>query len=393
MATYEGTAVRVRGEHRVFGPGANPSPIFHIDWLLMMATGAVSALGLLMVFAATKARLAEHHTSTHYYLERQGIALAIGLCLCGIVMLVDYRKLLALWPLLYGATLPLLLAVRFVGAGRGGTTAWFNLGPLQFQPSELAKLTLIVALAGYCQQHKGDLDAWRLTTALLLAGIPMALVMLQGDLGTVLVMVVCVIAILVVAGLRPLHLLVLFLLSVTLVAGLAVSGKFSGYRALRFTSFLDQQSHVDLKTADQASYNLAQSKLAIAHGGLSGQGLYKGTLTNLSSVPAQHTDFIFTAVGEELGFRGGAILLALFALIVWRTWRTALTAAELFGSLIAVGLVAMFTFQVFENVGMTMGIMPITGIPLPFMSYGGSAMIAYWVAIGLAVNIHMRRFS
>jgi rod shape determining protein RodA len=150
---------------------------------------------------------------------------------------------------------------------------------------------------------------------------------------------------------------------------------------------------VSTETATPAEYNLAESRTAIQHGGFTGTGLYKGTLTKLSYVPAQHTDFIFTVVGEELGFVGGALLLALFALLVWRTWRTALLSGDFFGTLICIGILAMFAFQVFENMGMTMGIMPITGIPLPFMSYGGSALITYFIAVGLVANVHMRRFS
>ncbi len=393
MATYDSPLSRSRHEPRVFATRADPHPIFHIDWLMLMAAGAVTALGLLMIYSSTRTHLALNSTSTMYYVERQGIALGIGLVLALLATVIDYRKLQELWPLLYGATLPLLFVVRFVGHDRGGTTAWFNVGPLQFQPSEIAKLAVIVALAGYCQQHRGELDAWRLAVALTLAGIPMGLVMLQNDLGTMLVMGVCVIAVLVVAGLKPLHLAVLALLAVTLVGALISTGTFSSYRADRILTFLDQGSKVALKNATSAQYSLLQSKNAIAHGGLTGQGLFNGTLTKTDAVPEQRTDFIFTAVGEELGFRGGALLLALYALIVWRTWRTALTAGDFFGTLIATGLVAMFAFQVFENVGMTMGIMPITGIPLPFMSYGGSAEIAYWIAIGLIANIHMRRFA
>jgi rod shape determining protein RodA len=384
---------RTRHEPRVFSVRTDPNPVFHIDWLLLMAAGAISGLGLLMIYSATRTRLQLHGTVTTYYVTRQGIALAIALVAALVASLVDYRKLKELWPLLYGLTLPLLLAVKFVGHTRGGTTAWFNVGPLQFQPSELAKITLIVALAGYCQAHRGELDAWRLSMALLLGGIPMALVFLQGDLGSMLVMGVCLVAVLVVAGLRFVHLLVLVLLGFTLVAGLVASGTFSSYRADRLTSFLDQGSNVPLSKASEAQYSLAQAKRAIAHGGLTGQGLFNGTLTKTDAVPEQHTDFIFSPVGEELGFRGAALLLGVYALLVWRLWRSGLTSGDFFGTLICTGLVAMFAFQVFENVGMNMGIMPITGIPLPFMSYGGSAVIAYWIAIGLGINIHMRRFA
>jgi rod shape determining protein RodA len=364
----------------------------HVDYLLIATPIAISALGIVMIYAATRSRLTLEHVDRFYYVQRQCLALAIGLVAMGIAMSIDYRKLRDLFPLLYLSVLPLLLAVRFVGTGRNSTTAWFQLGPLQFQPSEIAKIVLVIALAGYCHQHRGDLDAWRLAIALGLAAVPMALVMLQNDLGTMLVMCVIVAAVVLVAGIRPLHIATVFLVVATLVGALVVTGKFNGYRLDRLTSFL-HQGPVSTQTATPAQYNLAESRTAIQHGGFTGTGLYKGTLTSLSYVPAQHTDFIFTVVGEELGFIGGALLLALFALLVWRTWRTALLSTDFFGTLLCIGVVAMFAFQIFENMGMTMGIMPITGIPLPFMSYGGSALISYFIAVGLVANVHMRRFS
>jgi rod shape determining protein RodA len=366
----------------------------HVDYVLLAVPLLITALGLLMIFSSTRTRLAAQHINRFYYVERQCLALGIGLVAMLVVMAIDYRKLRDLFPLLYLVTLPILLAVRFIGTGRNSTTAWFQLGPLQFQPSEIAKVVLVIALAGYCHQHRGDLDAWRLATTLSIALVPMALVMLQNDLGTMLVMCVLVAAVVLVAGIRPLHIATVFLVVATLVGALVVTGKFNGYRLDRLTSFLHQGpvSTQSLKTS-HAEYNLAESKSAIVHGGFTGRGLYQGTLTKLSYVPAQHTDFIFTVVGEELGFVGGALLLALFGLLVWRTWRIALLSTDFFGTLLCVGIMAMFAFQVFENVGMTMGIMPITGIPLPFMSYGGSALITYFIAVGLVSNVHMRRFS
>jgi rod shape determining protein RodA len=156
----------------------------------------------------------------------------------------------------------------------------------------------------------------------------------------------------------------------------------------RLTAFLDQQGD-----AQGSTYNLQQSKIAISHGGLTGQGLGRGTQTNLSYVPAQYTDFVFTVVGEELGFVGSALLLLLFGFAVWRIWRAAALAKDTTGTLICVGVLALLVFQVFENAGMTMGIMPITGIPLPFVSYGGSSTLAYFIGVGLVLNVHMRRYS
>jgi len=368
------------------------TPLRHVDWGLLAIPVVISALGLLMVYSSTRARLAGQGLSETYYVQRQGVAVAVGVFAMAAVMLVDYRKLRDLFPLLYVAVLPLLVGVLVVGATRKGTQAWFQVGPVQLQPSELAKVVLVVALAGYCHTHRGDLDASRLAVAIGLAGLPILLVLRQPDLGTAIVLMVCVGAVLVVAGARGRHLVVLVLMAVTLTGGAAKAGIFEDYQLDRLTSFLDQ-SKVDTRTATGAEYNLAQSKTAIGAGGLTGAGLFGGTQTKLSYVPEQHTDFIFTVVGEELGFAGGTMVLVLFALLVWRIWRAALLASDLFGTLMCVGLLAMFAFQVFENVGMTMGIMPITGIPLPFMSYGGSATIASFLAVGLVANVHMRRFS
>jgi rod shape determining protein RodA len=288
----------------------------------------------------------------------------------------------------YAVTIIMLVAVLGVGVEVKGAQARFDLGPLQLQPGELVKLFLILVLAGYCSLHRGDLDGRRLVVALAIAGLPIGLIMLQPDLGTDLVLMVITFAILGVAGARGRHLVILALLGITIAVASISFGVLDEYQINRVTGFIDQNSDLE-----RSGYNQDQSKIAIGTGGFTGQGLFEGTQTTGAYVPEQHTDFIFTVVGEELGFVGGSILLALFALIVWRTWRAARLANDLFGTLCCVGVLAMLVFQVFENVGMTMGIMPITGIPLPWMSYGGSSVIVTFACIGLVANIHMRRFS
>jgi rod shape determining protein RodA len=221
-----------------------------------------------------------------------------------------------------------------------------------------------------------------------LAAVPFALIYKQPDLGTALVFGAILIAVLLVGGARTRHMAVLGVIALLGVIAVLHFGVFKQYQKDRLTAFLDS------KTNTQANaYNLDQSKIAIGSGGLRGKGLFRGTQTNLSYVPEQHTDFIFTAVGEQLGLIGSALLLSLFVLMVWRIWRAAIAARDLCGTLICVGVLAMLVFQVFENVGMTMGIMPIAGIPLPFMSYGGSAIVASFASVGLVLNVHMRRFA
>jgi rod shape determining protein RodA len=379
-------------------------PLAHLDLVLLTLPFVISALGLVMIYDASRRRLENQGLSPFYYVERQSIAIFLGIIAMGIVMMIDYRRVRDLWPVVYLAILPLLAGVLLLGRNHNGAQAWFQVGPLQFQPSELAKLAVIVGLAGYCHQHRGDLDAWRLAVAVGLAGLAMALVYAQHDLGTTLVIMVCATAVLVVAGLKPVHIVVLILLAASLVVAAVASGAVNTYRIQRLTGFADQSAPKVATTASggkesttptttKTQYTTKYSKAAIASGGLTGAGLGKGRETKNGYVPEQHTDFIFTAVGEDLGFIGGASLIALYALLAWRLWRIALLSSDFFGTLVVMGVLAMFVIHVFENIGMTMGIMPITGIPLPFMSYGGSAIIASFIAIGLVLNIHMRRFS
>ena len=370
------------------------SMLAHVDLMLLVLPIAISLLGLLMIYDSSRNRLVAQGLSKYYYVERQGLGFGIGLVAMVVIMFIDYRRIRDLWALVYLSVLPLLVGVLVLGRNHKGAQAWFQLGPFQFQPSEIAKVTLIVAIAGYCHQHRGDLDAWRLGIVVALAGGVMALVYAQHDLGTTLVLLVCTSAVLVVAGLKPVHIGVLLMLGATLVGAAVVTGKLDTYQLDRLTGFVDQKTEgIAAPNQTDTQYSLRASKTAIASGGLTGTGLFKGLQTKNGFVPEQHTDFIFTAVGEELGFAGGATLIALYALLVWRLWRIALLSSDFFGTLVAIGVLAMFAIQVFENIGMTMGIMPITGLPLPFMSYGGSAIIASFIGVGLVLNVHMRRFS
>jgi len=301
---------------------------------------------------------------------------------------IDYRKYRD-WiiPIYTAMCLMLALVVSPLGSTTKGAQSRFELAGFQLQPSEVAKPVLILALASLFAAWKGDIDIRRLGMALGVALLPMALIMLQPDLGTDLVFLTILFAMLVVAGVRLRQLVALVLLGVAGVALVIHLGVLQRYQVNRLTAFLDP-------TGDTRNigYNLAESQTAIGSGGTFGKGLFKGTQTNLSYVPEQRTDFIFTAVGEQLGFAWSALLLVLFAFVVWRCWRAALLAPDRMGTLICVGVMALLVFQVFENVGMTMGIMPIAGIPLPFVSYGGSAVMAYSVGIGLVLNVHMHRY-
>ena len=359
-----------------------------LDPLLIGATLAIAALGLLMVYSSTRERLRLEGVDELYFVKRQGAAILLGLVVMGLLLAVDYRRLRDYSVFAYVATVVGLLAVLSpLGSNARGSQAWFQLpGGFQLQPSELAKFGIIVAVAGYANEHRGEMNPWRLTVTIGLAAVPIGLVMIQPDFGTAMVLSLIVITMLAVAGASLRHLLVLALLAVTLVVAVVNVGLLKEYQVDRLTSFVNQG-----QDARNTTYNTDQSKNAIGNGGVTGRGFGNGSQTAGGFVPEQHTDFIFTAVGEEFGFLGAAGLLALFAIVVWRTWRTALFARDFFGRLVCVGVLALFAFQIFVNMGMTMGMMPVTGIPLPFMSYGGSSAITAFACVALVANVSMRR--
>jgi rod shape determining protein RodA len=386
-----------RPAHRMSNQGREPSRWRQLDVVLVGAVLAIAAFGCLMVYTATRDQLQANGDSPTYYLKKQIIFMAIGAVVMVGVAAIDYRKFRDFAPLIYGFCIFMLLAVYAVGHKSRGAQAWFQFGSYQLEPSEFVKIGLIIALAAYCSAAKGRLSGRALAVVLVLAAIPFALIYKQPDLGTALVLSAVLVAVLLVGGASGRHLLFLAFIAVVLSVGVVHFGVLKSYQEARLTTFADapdQPSPALLRTdAGANEYNLAESKLAISNGGITGQGIGKGSQTNLSFVPEQRTDFIFSAVGEQVGLIGSGALLALYGLVVWRIWRNASLARDLSGTLICVGVLAMVTFQVFENVGMTMGIMPVAGIPLPLLSYGGSAVIATFAGIGLVLSVRMRRYQ
>ncbi len=364
-------------------------PWKQIDVILISAVAAISVLGCLMIYSASRSRLGELGISKTYFLERQIGFVIIGFVLMGIVMSVDYRKMRDVSPFLYvGVIAMLVLVLSPIGSSVNGTQGWFNLpGGFGLQPSEFSKFFLIIILASYIAANE-QFHLGALFKTLVIAAVPIGLVLLQPDLGTAMVLCAILIGMLSVAGTKGRYLLVMMLFAVVGVVGVLQLGVLKEYQVERLTGFINP-SH----DTQGITYNLDQSKTTIGNGGFSGKGLFKGEQTNLSYVPEQHTDFIFTAIGEELGFIGSATVLVLLGIIAWRIWRISRAAPDAAGTLICIGVVSMFVFHVFENVGMTMGIMPITGIPLPFVSYGGSAILLMFMSIGLVNNIYMHRFE
>jgi rod shape determining protein RodA len=365
----------------------NPAAAWrHLDLSLAVTAVVTSIFGCVMVYSATHVKLNDAGLGATYDLKRQVAFVVLGIGLMVLVASIDYRIFRDYSLIIYPVMVFVLLVVLTpLGSRSRGQQGWFQIASFQLQPSEFAKLALIVCLAAYCANQRGELDWGALVRVIGFAALPMALIYKQPDLGTTLVFVAILMGMLLVAGARPRQLAVLGALGVIGVVAVLQLGVLKHYQLDRLGAFLDN--------TNRSAYNLNQSKIAIGSGGVFGKGIFKGSQTNLSYVPEQSTDFIFTVVGEELGLFGSALLLALFALIVWRTWRTASLAKDLSGTLICVGILSMFVFQIFENVGMTMGIMPITGIPLPFMSYGGSSTLVSFAAIGMVMNVHMRRFS
>ena len=376
-----------RRDESVFRPRA-PAAWKHVDLVLLATAGAVSALGALMILSSTRGTDPDVYDLS--FLRKQVLFLVIGVVGMVLVTLVDYRRLRDFAWLPYAVVMALLaLVVSPLGKEQRGTQAWFQLGAFQLQPSELAKVTVILAVAAVLASSDVPLRARRLGLALLLFAAPTALIMLQPDLGTALVFVAIAMGMLLIAGARARHIVVLTAVGVIGVVAVLNSDVLEDYQRDRLSGFLDS----DDQDVQAEAYNSDQSRAAIASGGTSGKGLFEGTQTRLGFVPEQHTDFIFTAVGEELGFVGSTTVLGLLALMCVRIWRTAQIARDRLGTLICVGVLSLLMFQIFQNVGMTMGIMPITGITLPFMSYGGSSVVASWLAIGLVLNVHMRRFG
>ncbi len=381
-------AGRWPGTSRAGSMRRNPAaPWRHVDVALLASIGVICIIGTLMVFSSTRG--SDPDARNTGLLERHIVFLFAGVTVMALVTMIDYRRFRDWAPIAYAACVGLLLGVISpLGTEVNGAQAWFQLGPFQLQPSEFTKIAVILALASVGAHFGSDIDLRRLGVLLAVPGIPLTLIMLQPDPGTAMVLVAITMGLLLVTGVRAKHIAALTLLGLTAVVGLLSSGLLQDYQKDRLTVFLNPEAGLQAE-----AYNLNQSKIAIGSGGVLGKGLFSGTQTQLDIVPEQHTDFIFTAVGEELGFIGAATVLLLFSVVVWRIWRIAQLSRDQLGVLICVGVLSMLVFQIFQNAGMTMGIMPITGIPLPFVSYGGSSTIALFAALGLVQNVHMRRFT
>jgi rod shape determining protein RodA len=366
-------------------------PIRHIDPVLSLVVVALSVIGLLAIYSSTRASLLSLGADPMIYVKKQIAALVLGILFLLIIATFDYRFFKVYAGFIYAASVLTLVMVRVpgIGSSANGAQRWFQFAGFQFTPSEFAKIALVLMLAAMLSELRtAEPIIPDLIRVCGVAIVPMLLVFIQPDIGTTIVLAAIVVGILVVAGTRPRHLLALALTAIVMIALAFQLHVIRDYQLARLTGFLDPQN-----SADTTAYNRQQAEIAVGSGGIFGRGYLAGTQTNLNYVPEQHTDFIFTVVGEEFGFVGAAFVLALFAILIWRAIRISYLSKDPFGTYVAAGIASMFAIQMFVNVGMVVGIMPITGIPLPFVSYGGTSMLANFIGVGLLLNVHMRRFK
>ena len=360
-----------------------------IDWILLLSALTLSLLGSVLIWSATRPRLLDNGGNQYAFIERHLENLVIGLVLGTIAAALNYRTLRASAPVVYAASCLGLVAVLLIGSTINGSHSWIVLGGgFQIQPSEFAKVGLVVTMAMVIAERRERSDGRRrydVPLVLALAAVPAGLIMLQPDVGTIMVLTFTIFMVLAVAEVDWRWMVGLVLFAIFVAVASVQFGVLKDYQLDRFRAFANPSADTQ-----GTAYNVNQARIAIGNGGLTGTGLFKGTQTNGKFVPEQQTDFVFTVAGEELGFVGAGGIILLFGLMLWRALRIAGRAPDLFGRLVATGVTAWFAFQTFVNIGMTLGIMPVTGLPLPFVSYGGSSMFANCIAIGLLLNVHLR---
>ena len=362
-------------------------PSRNIDWLIL---APVALLGIIGTFAIYSATFWKVDDDPYWFTLRQVLFLIVAVVVLIVVMSFDYTLLRERAFFLYGCAVVALMLVLAAGALRGGARLSFDFGPVSFQPAEFAKPAVVLALASYLSEVREEsLSYSRFIGGLVVVGIPTVLIIVQPDLGSAFVMIVGALTILLMAGAKLRYLALIAFLTVITVAAAVVAGIVDRYQLRRIEAFLNQNSTEDgLK---DLVLQVRFAKRAVATGGWWGKGYLDAPLTNGKFIPVQQSDFIFSAIAEQFGMIGGGIVLALFGLLLFRIWRVAHLSKDAFGSYICAGVFGIVMWHVFQNIGMTMGIMPVTGVPLPFLSYGGSSLVAFAILVGLVESVHMRR--
>lgn len=359
-------------------------PVMNVDFALLALVLALASAGALLIYSASV------HNQGYQLLRTQLIWIGFGLAGFMLMAAFDYQKLKTYAGVIYGTCIVALILVFIIGRVVLGAQRWIPLGPFNLQPSEFSKLALVIALATILSRKKegGSATSFDVAKALGFTAVMLFLVFIQPDLGTALVFVAIAAGVLFAAGVRLGYLGGLAGAGIVVVPVVIKLHILKDYQISRLLVFLDPSYD-----PTGAGYNLVQSKIAVGSGELMGRGLFLGTQTRLNFIPHAETDFIFAVLGEQLGFIGGLALLVLFALLLWRIARVAQSSRDLFGTLLAMGILVSIVFQVFVNIGMTIGIMPVTGIPLPLISYGGSSFLATMMGLGLVMNVYMRRYG
>ncbi len=365
------------------------SIIRRLDWVLLLAAAMLVGYGLWAIGGITRFDIPGN---PDYYVRRQATAAAIGIAGMLVAIAIPPSVYLRNWRFLYAGTIGVMVIVFVVAEAVRGSKRWIDLGPFQFQPSEFGKLLFVLALAGFMvERGRRVREISTVMTAVGLGSLPMILVFLQPDLGSALVYVGAFAGVMFLSGVRWLHLAALGLAGLFVVASVLWLLPSAGvqvlkpYQTARLTGFTNPDSD-----PGDLTYNVTQSRTAVGAGGLSGRGVEGASQTRLDYLPEHATDFVFASLAEQRGFVGTSILLLLYLLVVWRALRVITVAGDLYGAVVAGGIVSAFLFQIFVNVGMTMGIAPVTGIPLPFVTVGGSSMVANLLAIGVLQSIHAR---
>ncbi|MDQ4063419.1 MAG: rod shape-determining protein RodA [Actinomycetota bacterium] len=364
---------------KLMGGGSAVAPLQRlgaVDPILLVTSLALTGFGILAVYVAGS-------DDGQGYAVNQTLGFVIGLIGAVPLALIDYRRLRGYLPFIYGLTIVMLLAVTVVGSSAKGAQRWIDIGPVQVQPSEFAKILVVLVLAGYFSEHRLG-DNMTFLKAMGILSLPALLVFAQPDLGTALVFGAVFFVMAFVGGAKLYQIGALVAAAVILAVISLQFGILEDYQVARLTAFMDPTGITD------EGYQVFQSKIAIGSGGVTGKGLEATTLANLGFLPEDHTDFIFSNLAERTGFVGGLLLLGLFFVLVWRMLHVATVSSDRFGVLIAVGIATIFLFHLFVNVGMTMGLMPVTGIPLPFISYGRSNLVVSVIALGLLQSIAIR---
>jgi rod shape determining protein RodA len=368
---------------------SSPSdPWRNVDWFLVLLQAALATIGCFVIYSASRTKQAD----PFLYVTRQVVFMIAAVIAMVVVMAIDYEALRERARFFYGVTIMLLVLVNVAGTVSGGARLSFDLGPLKLQPAEFAKATVLLALASYLAEERSDEVSYpRFLGGLIMVGVPSALIIIQPDLGSSTVLVAMAMGVLLVAGAKPKYIALISVMTVATVAAALISGIISTYQIGRNRVFFNQDTN-DPVLKDLA-YQPQNAIRAIATGGVTGKGWLQGPITNAKNdIPVQWADFPFSAIGEQFGLVGCGVIIGLFALLLLRIWRIAHLSKDMLGTYLCAGVFTMILWQLFQNVAMTIGIMPVTGLPMPFISYGGSSLVTFFALLGLVQNVHMRRY-